>query len=356
MKKILLTVFLSGCMHYLNAQTIVSTTPENKKVLLEEFTGTGCPNCPSGHSTAETLVNNNSGNLFVIAYHPTNSSYTTTDPMRKTYPNAFYTMPFISPSNRYMPSAMVNRRVWNGVERIQTTSSWTGDANIIKNESSPLNVGVAATYNSATNIINVDIEVYFTASVTDALTIYAVLIEDGIVYPQSGGGSPYTHNHTFRESFVSQWGDAISTPTTQNTLKTFAYSFDNTTANYDMSQCAVVVFVRNAANEEIISGNESEVDITTSVSTFGKIENSIRVFPNPVNESSLVYISLSASEKVSYSLINIIGEEVLSNTLGILTSGKHSFAIDNLQQLPKGIYFLKVSIGKNHTSQKLVIE
>ena len=31
------------------AQTIVSTSPENKKIILEEYTGIHCTYCPDGH-------------------------------------------------------------------------------------------------------------------------------------------------------------------------------------------------------------------------------------------------------------------------------------------------------------------
>jgi hypothetical protein len=31
------------------AQTIVSTSPENKKIVLEEYTGIHCTYCPDGH-------------------------------------------------------------------------------------------------------------------------------------------------------------------------------------------------------------------------------------------------------------------------------------------------------------------
>lgn len=41
------------------AQTIVSTTPENKKVILEEFTGIHCVYCPEGHAIAQAIQNNN---------------------------------------------------------------------------------------------------------------------------------------------------------------------------------------------------------------------------------------------------------------------------------------------------------
>lgn len=41
MKKFLLPILALICIHVLNAQTIVSTTPQNKKVIIEQMTGTG---------------------------------------------------------------------------------------------------------------------------------------------------------------------------------------------------------------------------------------------------------------------------------------------------------------------------
>ena len=51
------------------AQTIVSTTPENKKVILEEFTGIHCVYCPEGHAIAQAIQNNNPGEVFLINIH-----------------------------------------------------------------------------------------------------------------------------------------------------------------------------------------------------------------------------------------------------------------------------------------------
>lgn len=357
MKRILFTLLILGSTYFMIAQTIVSTTPENKKVLLEEFTGTGCPNCPGGHTAAATLLTNNPGNLFVVAYHPNNSSYTASDPMVTTYPAAFYTTPFISPSNRYMPSAMINRRVWDGVERIEGVTSWTNDANTIKAEASPLNIGVSSTYNTSTKMLNVTVEVYFTSNVTDALTIYAELTEDGIIATQSGGTSPYTHNHVFRQSFVPQWGDVISAPTSQSTLKTFSFSYDNSTTLYDMTKCEVLAFVRNAVNEEIISGNGAMV----GQSSFSIGENiiasgSVKVYPNPVNESSVMSISINSGTSVSYSIINVLGQQVITKDMGVFSIGNHNIAIDDLSILQKGVYFLRVNAGKEISAQTIIIE
>ena len=68
MKKILLSVFVLGSFLTF-AQTNVSTTPENKNVVLEEFTGISCPYCPDGHVVHRGLKDNNPGDVMLINIH-----------------------------------------------------------------------------------------------------------------------------------------------------------------------------------------------------------------------------------------------------------------------------------------------
>ena len=51
MKKNLL-IILIALPFFAISQTFVSTTPENKNVILEEFTGITCVYCPDGHRIA----------------------------------------------------------------------------------------------------------------------------------------------------------------------------------------------------------------------------------------------------------------------------------------------------------------
>ncbi len=205
-------------------------------------------------------------------------------------------------------------------------------------------------------MLDVTVEVYFTAAVTDALTIYCELMEDGIVANQSGGTATYVHNHVFREAFVAQWGDPISTPTTLGTLKTFTFSFDNSTANYDMTASEVLAFVRNAANEEVISGNGAVVG-ETSVSIDDKnSENSISVYPNPFNENTSIKLSITNSENVEYSIFNLAGQEIYHKNIGLLAAGTHNIMIDNIIANTKGMYFVKVQLGNTNYVEKLIVE
>jgi hypothetical protein len=307
---------------------------------------------------ASSLLASNPGNLFVVAYHPTNSSFTTTDPMRRDFPNAFYTTPFVG-NSRYMPSAMIARRIWGGGERIQGTGSWTGDVDVIKVESSPLNMGVSSTYNSSNSALTVNIEVYFTANVTAPVTLYAMLIENGIIAYQNGGGSNYIHLHAFREAFPkptpTQWGETIAAPTTQGTVKTYTYTFDNSTAAYVMANCEIVVFIRNASNEEIISGNGAPVGSQSPVeiSNTSTATDNYSVFPNPMTDNSMLSISVSTSSEFSYTVYDVSGKVIETKNLGILNAGIHQIDL-NTSMLDKGMYFVKINNGTNTQTIKVI--
>ena len=47
----------------------VNTSPQNKKVLLEEFTGIHCGYCPDGHLLAQNLHDAYPDDVFLINIH-----------------------------------------------------------------------------------------------------------------------------------------------------------------------------------------------------------------------------------------------------------------------------------------------
>jgi len=357
--KTLLTLFLVVSFSLgLFGQTLVSTTPENKKAFLEEFTGTGCPNCPAGHTLAANLLTANPGKLVVIAYHPANSSYTSSDPMARAYASAFYSTPFVSVSSRFMPSAMVNRRQWGGGDRIQSTSEWTSKVAAIIGEPSPLNVGFTSSYNESTKSLSITAEVYFTSTVANNLTVYCMLLENGIIAQQSGGTSPYTHNHVFREAMVAQWGDPLPTPYDLGTTTPLTFTYDNTTTNYDMTKSEVVVFIRDVSNGEVISGNIAPVNESSPIS----IENNIPampevvVYPNPATDEALVSLTLTSAQPVTIKVSNLAGQVISTNDHGTLEAGRHLLQIDRQVRQNPGLYLVSVESSNTVVVKKLVVK
>ena len=306
---------------------------------------------------AASILTANPSTVFVVAYHPTNSSYTTTDPMKNAFPNAFYTNPFISPTNRFMPSAMINRRVWGGVERIQSTTSWTSEVGTIKGENSPVNVGLSSSYDAVSKLLSITVEMYFTADVTNSVTLFTMLTEDGIIATQSGGTANYVHNHVFRAAFPqptpAQWGEPVTSATTAGSFYTVTYTYDNSTTNFDMTNCELVAFARNAADEEIITGNGTAVGLSTGITALNQETASYSVYPNPVNETANVYFNLSKSADLSYQLTDATGQLVRSNNLGRMEIGNQQISI-NTSSIAKGIYFLNIKEDAKITSIKIV--
>lgn len=70
MKKQLLTILATGAISSMFAQLPVSTTPTNRKVVIEEFTGIKCQYCPDGHKIANTIKASKApGEVILVNIH-----------------------------------------------------------------------------------------------------------------------------------------------------------------------------------------------------------------------------------------------------------------------------------------------
>ena len=265
------------------AQTIVSTTPENKKVILEEYTGIHCVYCPDGHRTAHEIMTTNPGNAFMIAIHQ--GGFASPDPgepdFRTAYGNALAAQYSISS----YPNATVNR----GTGATSTRATWITWANTILTQSSYVNVGVEAQIDYMTRVLTVHCEVYYTANSPVASNkLNIALLQNYVKGPQVGGSTfnptmvtsdgLYMHQHMLRELFTGQWGVTINnTNAAANTLKvdtTFTYTVPANYISVDvcLAQLEVVAFV-SEGNKTIISGN------------------GCLVTPKPVDDASITAIS-----------------------------------------------------------------
>ena len=75
----------NGVVHIIDAVLIpsgvslptsnVSIVPENKNVILEEFTGIQCVYCPDGHLIASQIQSNNINDVYIIKIHSGTYSY-----------------------------------------------------------------------------------------------------------------------------------------------------------------------------------------------------------------------------------------------------------------------------------------
>lgn len=79
----------------------------------------------------------------------------------------------------------------------------------------------------------------------------------------------------------------------------------------------------------------------------------ISVYPNPMNESSNVSVSLREGEEISIKIMDVCGKEISVLADGKLDAGEHMFQVSNLPS--SGIYFVSIK-GQNGTAvQKIIV-
>jgi len=272
-KNLLLFALFLGVFASLNAQTLVSTDVQKKNVVLEEFTGIHCQYCPEGHAIAQSLQDDNPGNVVLVNIHQ--GSFATPSGSEPDFRTPFGDAIANQTGLTGYPSGTVNRHVFPDI--ISTTAmgrgSWTTAAGQILEEDSPVNVGASASYDAGTRELTVNVELYYTSDSPESSNfIQVALLQSGILGPQTGGGmgNNYVHNHMLRFLITDQWGDEITT-TAQGSFveKTYTYTVP---ADYNgvpciVEDCQVAVYVTES-HQEIYSGAEvAAIDGTTLITS-----------------------------------------------------------------------------------------
>ncbi len=261
-KRIILSVIAAiSFMAISFAQTIVPTTPENKNVVLEKFTGLNCPACPGGNVTSQQILNAHPDDVSVIAIHT--GYYANPQGSQPDY-RTDWGGPIAGQAGvNYFPSGTINRHLFPGTSTmLMGREQWASRTNQILAQPSYLNIEATATVVRESRQMQVLVEVYYTGDSPQATNYLNVaLIQDNIYGYQAGGSANYKHMHMLRDLLTGQWGIPI-----QNTS---ANSFYTTTLSYDIPEnirdielvldnIHIVAFVAES-HQEIISGNSAEM-------------------------------------------------------------------------------------------------
>ena len=193
--------------------TIVSTTPSNRNVLLEEYTGVNCTWCPDGHRMANELKATNPDRICLINIHQGSFA-------ANTYTTQFGNALANQTNLEGYPSGTINRHVFSGSSTALNRSEWANCANQILNMSSPVNIAAEGTLDMSTRTVNIRVQLYYTGSQTvtsNALNV--AILQDNVLGSQVGMsmnpaqvvGNQYNHMHMLRHLITGQWGETVET-------------------------------------------------------------------------------------------------------------------------------------------------
>lgn len=217
-----LTVILN-----VNAQEpqFVSKNPQTRGVLIEEFTGRLCVNCPYGHIIANGIVSDNPGKVWAVNVHGGGFAPTSYPNFNTTYAGTIIDAFNVSG----YPQGVVNRSTSYALSR----GEWTVAANEQMAQIAECNVGGRVVVNKKTRMATLSLEVYYTAnSAANKNYLTVMMLQDSILGGQSGASNnpaqmldgQYVHMHVLRDVVTPLWGDEII-PTVAGTLVTKTYSY-----------------------------------------------------------------------------------------------------------------------------------
>lgn len=245
------------------------TTLSTRGILLEDFTGHTCPNCPIAQDESKKLIEDNPGVVWAVAIHAGNFA----EPDLPDFPADFRTNTGEDLRVKFriasFPSGVINRSEWNGTIP-QGHQLWENIVNTQKADAAYMTprfkVRSTNIYNTESRIFRVIPEIEALSSVSGEIFFIIMLAENGIVSPQIDNRLPapskdkeYVHNHLLRKGFPADGGGRrIFTDPSQGDV--YAVQADDATAEFRFKveeewaaeNCEVLFLIINNDTDEIL--------------------------------------------------------------------------------------------------------
>jgi hypothetical protein len=247
----------------------VDTNAVIRKVLLEDYTGHRCVNCPTAAVTAMDLKALYGEKIVVMAVHAGSWAI----PFAGTFSYDFrsaagteYDATF-GISTVGNPNGMVNRKMVASSIIIAPTAWGSTIAGII-DLPPDAEIEINNTYNSASKLLNTEIKSEFLNSMTGLYKLCVLILEDSIVKPQANNNSNlgpdpitnYMHRHVLRGAINSTWGDSLAIdPTVTGAFITKNYTNYALNPAWDENHCIIIAFIFNAVTNEIVQVEEKKM-------------------------------------------------------------------------------------------------
>jgi thiol-disulfide isomerase/thioredoxin len=267
---------LAGCDHVKDARDPSAPQVQgNRKVLIEDYTGHKCGNCPAAADTLAYIKNKYPGKIIPIAVHA--GFFATTTPgsyptdLRNTVSTAYDNQFGISLAGN--PNGLVNRANYGSGNFIKAYTTWEGDAYQMLSSPAKFGMKIRNTFNATSNSLNTSVVLTSLAYNTGQYRLVVLLTEDSIVGEQldyrlpSGSQviSSYKFEHVLRDAINNTWGDAVfvsgSIPN-DSVVKT--YNNFNISSAYRARKCHVVAYVYDSNTSsptyyEVLQAEEEKV-------------------------------------------------------------------------------------------------
>lgn len=204
-----------------------------RAILLEEYTGQRCTNCPDGHKAIAEITASLGDSVVAVGIHASNLGINTPVGLKTQTGEAY----FQAAGSPAMPTGVINMQT----DPTQV-SLWGSTINRLIMNPTPFTVKAKATIDGD----NYDIDVAFSAGEDYTGNLMVWICENDIVRYQLDHGvsvNDYVHNHVFRAAVTEDiWGDAVTLKAHEAQHKSYSYPIDQ---YWNRDNIYVVAFLYN---------------------------------------------------------------------------------------------------------------
>ena len=243
------------------------TTPvddQPRQVLIEEFTGVTCVNCPAGSAAIEDLIDDHGDQLIAISIHAGSFSdpYPESEEDFRT-PEGSNILEFLGSPLGY-PTAVVDRKIFDGEFDLQLfRSQWAGFIAEQLTEEPKVRIAISRDFDETSRELGVTVGIYVQETVEASdVRVSVMILEDDVVDVQltpDGKDYDYSHKHVLRDMMTAYDGNLLSEPLTQGAV--IERDFNMTLPeSFVAEHCSIVAFVNlGGETKEVLQANKVKV-------------------------------------------------------------------------------------------------
>lgn len=242
-------------------QVVIDTNTAIQKIVIFDFTGIRCSNCPDAHETLEQLLGVHGSKIIPIAIHCTSLAI----PYGSNYDLDFTTEGGDEIAEEFgitaIPTGLVN--YYNKNNLIGHTA-WADEIVQYIEKEAELKIDISNIYDETSKSLTSEITTTTLSDFDANLKLVVFLLESNIIENQAtneGDGIiyDYEHKHALRNILTATFGDEIlSNPalTDSEEIKTFTTTLSD---EWNATNCNIVAFVYNDETKQIINVEEAHL-------------------------------------------------------------------------------------------------
>ena len=223
-----------------------------RAILIEDFTGQRCINCPTGTEIINGIVDTyGEDNVIAVGIHSGPLGFagnSKTVGLMTDTGNEYYTR-WDKENKMGQPWVIFNRKT----SPDSHYNNWAAMVSTIISEKANLSVKIANAYDAGTRTLTTTVGADgVNGTVNGKLQVW--IVEDGVkalqMMPDGKSNKEYIHNHVFRAAVNGTWGEDVTVKEGETTTKQYQYVLPET---WNADNIAVVAFVYNDGGVENVA-------------------------------------------------------------------------------------------------------